>query len=163
MACQHQIIEQQRNEAEIYEGEEICKEKSRLLLDEIMLPKGLLPLDNIFEMGYNRITGFVWLKQRRKRVHRFNDIGRTVSFDTEVTAFVEEHRMRRVTGVKTKELFIWVNISEIFIDDPSSNKISFANSSGIARTFPLSAFNINPQEEQTPQEHQHTKSTTNLI
>jgi hypothetical protein len=163
MACQHQIIEQQRNEAEIYEGEETCKEKSRLLLDEIMLPKGLLPLDNIFEMGYNRITGFVWLKQRRKKVHRFNDIGRTVSFDTEVTAFVEEHRMRRVTGVKTKELFIWVNISEIFIDDPSSNKISFANSSGIARTFPLSAFNINLQEEQTPQEHQHTKSTTNLI
>jgi hypothetical protein len=163
MACQHQIIEQQRNEAEIYEGEEICKEKSRLLLDEIMLPKGLLPLDNIFEMGYNRITGFVWLKQRRKKVHRFNDIGRTVSFDTEVTAFVEEHRMRRVTGVKTKELFIWVNISEIFIDDPSSNKISFANSSGIARTFPLSAFNINLQEEQTPQEHQQTESTTNLI
>jgi hypothetical protein len=163
MACQHQIIEQQRNEAEIYEGEETCKEKSRLLLDEIMLPKGLLPLDNIFEMGYNRITGFVWLKQRRKKVHRFNDIGRTVSFDTEVTAFVEEHRMRRVTGVKTKELFIWVNISEIFIDDPSSNKISFANSSGIARTFPLSAFNINLQEEQTPQEHQQTESTTNLI
>ncbi|GAU49246.1 hypothetical protein TSUD_382780 [Trifolium subterraneum] len=161
MACQREIIEHQRDGADVYEGEAICKEKSRLLLDEIMLPKGLLPLDNIFEMGYNRITGFVWLKQLKKKVHRFDDIGRTVSFDTEVTAFVDEHRMRRVTGVKTKELFIWVNISEIFIDDPSSNKISFANSSGIARSFPISAFNL--QEEHIPHEHLHTESTINLI
>ncbi|MCH83286.1 hypothetical protein A2U01_0004105 [Trifolium medium] len=161
MANPHQIIEHRRDEAEIYEGEEICKEKSLLLLGEIMLPKGLLPLDNIFEMGYNCITGFVWLKQPQKKVHRFDDIGRTVSFDTVVTAFVEEHRMRRVTGVKTKELFIWVNISEIFVDDPSSNKISFANSYGIARSFPLSAFNL--QDEHIPHEHLHTESTINLI
>ncbi|PNX90010.1 hypothetical protein L195_g046133 [Trifolium pratense] len=126
-----------------------------------MLPKGLLPLDNIFEMGYNRITGFVWLKQPQKKVHRFDDIGRTVSFDTVVTAFVEEYRMRRVTGVKTKELFVWVNISDIFVDEASSNKISFANSSGIARSFPLSAFNL--QEEHTPHEHLHPESTINLI
>ncbi|KAG4971275.1 hypothetical protein JHK85_037696 [Glycine max] len=90
-----------REEAEIYEGEALCMQKSRLLLDEILLPRGLLPLENIVEMGYNRPTGFVWLKQRNKKEHRFATIGRTVSYETEVTAFVEEHRMR----VKTKELF----------------------------------------------------------
>lgn len=160
MACQqHQIIEQQRDEAEIYKGEAICKQKTNLLLDEILLPRGLLPLDNIVEMGFNRLTGFVWLKQREKKVHRYNDIGRTVSFDTEVTAFVEEHQMRRVTGVKTKELFIWLPVSDIFINDPSSNKISFANSSGVARSFPLSAFAL--EEEHTPRQNQHKISSTN--
>ncbi|XP_027338186.1 uncharacterized protein LOC113852137 [Abrus precatorius] len=135
-----QQIAHHRGEAEIYEGEAVCMQKSRLLLDEILLPRGLLPLDNIVEMGYNRITGFVWLKQKHKKEHRFDAIGRTVCYEPEVTAFVEEHRMRRVTGVKTKELFIWVTISEIFVDDPSSDKISFANPTGIARSFPLSAF-----------------------
>ncbi|XP_004486287.1 uncharacterized protein [Cicer arietinum] len=147
---QHQIIEQQRDEAEIYEGEAMCKQKSQLLLDEILFPKGLLPLDNIVEMGYNRVTGFVWLKQRHEKVHRFNSIGRTVFFDTEITAFVEEHHMRRITGVKTKEFFVWFTITEIFVNDPSSDKITFANSSGIARSFPFSAFTL--QEEST---HQH--------
>ncbi|KAJ1414230.1 hypothetical protein SESBI_19082 [Sesbania bispinosa] len=148
-----QQIAQQRGEAEIYEGEAVCMQKSRLLLDEIFLPRGLLPLDNIVEMGYNRTTGFVWLKQRNKKEHRFPAIGRTVSYEKEVTAFVEEHRMRRVTGVKTKELFIWVAISEIFVDDPSSGKISFGISSGIAKSFPLSAFAL--QEEHAPQHRQN--------
>ncbi|XP_061352460.1 uncharacterized protein LOC133297353 isoform X1 [Gastrolobium bilobum] len=116
-------IEQHMNDAEIYVGEEVCKQKTLLLLDEILLPRGLLPLEDIIEMGYNRITGFVWLKQRQKKVHRFDAIGRTVSYETVVTAFVDEHRMRRVTGVKTKELFIWVTISEIFVDDPSSGRV----------------------------------------
>ncbi|XP_057431816.1 uncharacterized protein LOC130724565 [Lotus japonicus] len=145
--------QQQREEAEIYEGEALCKQKSLLLMDEILLPRGLLPLENIFEMGYNRTTGFVWLKQRNKKEHRFHNIGRTVSFDKEVTAFVEEHRMRRLTGVKTKELFIWLTISEIFVDDPASGKISFGSSSGIARSYPLSAFAL--QEDQTSQQHQN--------
>ncbi|CAK8530909.1 unnamed protein product [Lathyrus sativus] len=162
MACQqHQIIERQRDDAEIYKGEAICMQKTKLLLDEICLPRGLLPLDNVVEMGYNRVTGFVWLKQRGKKVHRYNDIGRTVSFDTEVTAFVEERLMRRVTGVKTKELFIWLPVTNIFIDDPSSNKISFANSSGIARSFPLSAFAL--QEEHTTQPNQHSISSKHFF
>lgn len=152
MACQqHKIIEQPRDETEIYKGEAICKQKTNFLLDQFFLPRGLLPLDNIVEMGYNRLTGYVWLKQRERKVHRYNDIGRKVSFDTEVTAFVEEHLMRRVTGVKTKELFIWLPVTDIFINDPSSNVISFANSSGIARSFPLSAFAL--QEEHTPQQN----------
>ncbi|TKY71976.1 hypothetical protein E2542_SST00710 [Spatholobus suberectus] len=149
-------IAHHREEAEIYEGEAVCKQKSRLLLEEILLPRGLLPLENIVEMGHNRTTGFVWLKQKHKKEHRFRAIGRTVSYETEVTAFVEEHRMRRVTGVKTKELFIWVNISEIFVDDPASGKISFANSAGIARSFPLSTFSL--QEEQ-----QHNNNNNVLL
>ncbi|KAK7331366.1 hypothetical protein VNO77_25589 [Canavalia gladiata] len=141
-------IAHHREEAEIYEGEALCKQKSGLLLDHILLPRGLLPLDNIFEMGYNRTTGFVWLKLNHKKEHRFPAISRTVLYETEVTAFVEEHRMRRVTGVKTKEFFIWVNISEIFVDENASHDICFANHTGITRSFPLSAFTLQEEQQQ---------------
>ncbi|GMY23334.1 DUF538 domain-containing protein [Fagus crenata] len=60
-------------------------EKSQDLLAEISLPRGLLPLDDVVEVGYNRTTGFVWLKQKRKKDHRFCSIGRNVSYDTDVT------------------------------------------------------------------------------
>ncbi|KAI4295431.1 hypothetical protein L6164_035490 [Bauhinia variegata] len=143
-----QQIAHRREDAEIYHGETLCQQKSRELLNEISLPKGLLPLDGIVEVGYNRTTGFVWLKQKKKKEHRFQAIGRTVSYDTEVTAFVDERRMRRVTGVKSKELFVWVTISEIAIEDPNSGKISFSNPSGISRTFPVSAFDLAEQEEE---------------
>ncbi|KAL0014235.1 hypothetical protein SO802_001304 [Lithocarpus litseifolius] len=65
--------------------------------------------------------GFMWLKQKCKKEHRFRSIDRNVSYDNEVMAFVEERRMRKLTGVKTKELLIWVSISDIYIDDPSSD------------------------------------------
>ncbi|XP_059439600.1 uncharacterized protein LOC132172167 [Corylus avellana] len=137
-----QQISNHRDDAEIHHGEALCKQKSHELLGGISLPKGLLPLDEVVEVGYNHTTGFIWLKQKRKKEHRFRAIGRTVSYDTEVTGFVEERRMRRLTGVKSKELLIWVSISDIYVDDPGSGKITFANSTGISRTFPVSAFEL---------------------
>ncbi|KAF5475144.1 hypothetical protein F2P56_006983 [Juglans regia] len=137
-----QQIANHRGDAEIYHGEALCKQKSQELLGEMSLPKGLLPLDDATEVGYNRTTGFVWVKQKRKKEHRFRSIGRSVSYDTEVTAFVEDRRMRRLTGVKSKEFLIWVTISDIYIDDPSSGKITFANPTGISRSFPVSAFDL---------------------
>ena len=143
MSSQSRIIAGNREGAEVYTGEDLCKQKSRELLEEICLPKGLLPLDDLLEVGYNRSTGFVWLKQKKMKQHKFQRIGRNVSYDTEVTAFVEKHRMRKVTGVKSKELLIWITISDIYIDDPSSGKIAFGNSTtGISRSFPVSAFDL---------------------
>ncbi|KAK6932217.1 Protein of unknown function DUF538 [Dillenia turbinata] len=137
-----QVIENHRANAEIYSGAPICIEKSRQLLDEISMPKGLLPLDDLVEVGYNRAAGFVWLRQSKSKQHRFNRIGKTVSYDKEVTAFVENRRMKKLTGVKSKELLIWVTISEIFIDESNPDSITFASSTGISRTFPVSAFEL---------------------
>ncbi|KAI9115584.1 hypothetical protein K1719_013253 [Acacia pycnantha] len=39
-------------------------------VDEICLPNGLLPLDEMIEVGYSRSTGFVWLKIGKKEEHR---------------------------------------------------------------------------------------------
>ncbi|GFS36480.1 uncharacterized protein LOC130753586 [Actinidia eriantha] len=135
-----QQIASNRENAEVYHGEALCKQKSKELLEKISLPRGLLPLDDLVEVGYNEATGFVWLRQKKKKEHIFRRIGRKVAYDTEVTAFVEERRMRRLTGVKSKELLIWVSLSNIYIDDPNSGKITFGTSSGLSRSFPVSAF-----------------------
>ncbi|KAL3851485.1 hypothetical protein ACJIZ3_013367 [Penstemon smallii] len=135
-----QQIASHRESAEVYTGHELCKTKSVELLEKMNLPKGLLPLDNILEVGYNEETGFVWLKQKKSKTHVFRSIGRSVWYDAEVTGFIEDRRMKRLTGVKSKELLIWVTISNISIRDPSSGNITFATPTGLSRAFPVSAF-----------------------
>ncbi|WOL02099.1 hypothetical protein Cni_G10818 [Canna indica] len=133
-------IESQREGAEVYQGAELCKKKSVELLGELRLPKGLLPLSGIEEVGYNRGTGFVWLKQKKATNHVFRRVGKAVTYAAEVMAFVEDRRMRRVSGVKSKELLIWVSISEMCVDGADPSKISFKTYSGLSKSFPVSAF-----------------------
>jgi len=54
-------IESHRSGAEVVTGDAICRKKSIKLLEELGLPKGLLPMEDIQEFGYNRSTGFMWL------------------------------------------------------------------------------------------------------
>ncbi|URE43218.1 DUF538 domain containing protein [Musa troglodytarum] len=63
-------------------------------------------------VAYNRTTGFVWLKQRKATNHVFKTIDKAVSNAAEVTAFVDDRRMSRMTGVKSKKLLVWVSISD---------------------------------------------------
>ncbi|RZR83787.1 hypothetical protein BHM03_00010509 [Ensete ventricosum] len=83
-------------------GAELCKKKSVEPLTLLHLPKGLLPLEGMEEVGYNRATGFVWLKQRKATNHVFKTIEKAVSYAAEVTAFVEDRRMSRMTGYRTQ-------------------------------------------------------------
>ncbi|GAB2230656.1 hypothetical protein Droror1_Dr00014937 [Drosera rotundifolia] len=140
MASMKMVQTAQLKDAEIYQGAETCKQKSKEILEEMKLPNGLLPLSDMVEFGFNRSTGYFWVKQKKSTQHRFQKVGKTLSYDAEVAAFVEEGRMKRITGVKSKELLIWVSLSDLFIDDPSSDKISFGTSAGISRPFPFSAF-----------------------
>ncbi|KAI3863708.1 hypothetical protein MKW98_031300 [Papaver atlanticum] len=142
------MIENHRENAETYSGDEICKAKSLQLLDEISLPNGLLPLQDITEVGYNRTSGFVWLRQKKKKEHYFKSVGKPVSYGTEVTAFVEKHRMKKVTGVKSIDTMLWVTVSDIYIDDPNSGKITFKTPFGLSRSFPASAFVVEETEEE---------------
>ncbi|XP_038986265.1 uncharacterized protein LOC103702331 isoform X2 [Phoenix dactylifera] len=114
---------------------------------ELHLPKGLLPLSGLEEVGYNRATGFVWMKQKKGSQHVFKKIGRAVSYATEVTGFVEDRRMKRMTGVKTKELLIWVSLSDMYIDDSDHTKITFKTAAGVGRSYPVSAFEEEEEEE----------------
>ncbi|XP_028791474.1 uncharacterized protein LOC114747327 [Neltuma alba] len=141
-----QITEEIRAKAEMYHGDEMCQVKSKELLKEISLPNGLLPLKDMEECGIVRETGFVWLKQKKKSTHKFEKIGKLVSYEPLVTAEVEHGKIKKLNGVKTKEVLIWVSLSDIYVDDPPTGKITFKTPAGLFRSFPVSAFVIEEAE-----------------
>ena len=146
MATVQSSIESHREGAEVYTGAEVCKEKSMELLSELHLPRGLLPLPTLEEVGYNRATGFVWLRQAKATEHYYKKIKKPVAYATEVTAFVEDRKMKKMTGVKSKELLIWVTLTEMYISDPASGKITFRTPTGLSRTFPVDAFEVEEEK-----------------
>ncbi|KAF0926092.1 hypothetical protein E2562_021806 [Oryza meyeriana var. granulata] len=134
-------IESHRAGAEIVNGDDICRKKSVELLGELGIPMGLLPLEDIQEFGYNRETGFIWMVQRKKKIeHTFKKIKQTVSYAGEVTAFAEKGKLRKITGVKTKELMLWVSIVEVGVAETSPEKVTFKSGPGISRSFDAAAF-----------------------
>ncbi|XP_074590167.1 uncharacterized protein LOC141846083 [Curcuma longa] len=137
-----QSIESHREGAEVYHGDALCKKKSVQLLQQLGLPDGLFPLDDIQEFGHNKATGFIWLVQKKKKDHTFKQIKRQVSYAAEVTAIVEDRKMKKMTGVKTKELLLWLSVVEMYIDDPSSGKITFKTGTGLSDSFPATAFEL---------------------
>jgi hypothetical protein len=139
--AQH-TIESHREGAEVYTGHDLCMKQSIEVLEELDMPRGLLPLIDLEEVGYNRSTGFVWLKQKNETIHTFKKISRDVKYAKLVTAFVEEKKMKRLTGVKTKELLIWISLTSMAKEDPEGKKLYFNTSTGIGRTFPVSAFEL---------------------
>ncbi|ONK59994.1 uncharacterized protein A4U43_C08F13090 [Asparagus officinalis] len=135
-------IESCREGAEVCHGDAECKKKIVELLTEICLPKGLFPVEDIEEFGYNRASGFVWIIQKKSKNHTFKKVKRQVSYATEVTAFVEPHKMKKMTGVKTKELLLWLSVVEMYFETPSSEKLTFKTGTGLSDSFDASAFEL---------------------
>ncbi|KAG0541403.1 hypothetical protein BDA96_02G013900 [Sorghum bicolor] len=136
-----QAIESHRAGADVVTGDAACRKKSVELLEELGLPKGLLPMEDIQEFGYNRKTGFMWLVQRKKKVeHTFKKIKQTVSYAAEVTAFVEKGKLRNITGVKTKELMLWLSVVEVYVPEACLEKVTFKTGTGLSDTFHGAAF-----------------------
>jgi len=72
-----------------------------------------------------------------------------VQYGPEISAYVEQHKMKKVIGVKSKELLVWITISEISIDDQSNDKIYFKSAvAGIKKSFPVGAFEIEENDNQ---------------
>lgn len=135
-------IESCRAAAEIHRGHASSKKKVVELMEELGLPNGLFPLDDIEEFGYNRQAGFLWLVHKKKKDHTFKKIKQVVSYATEITACVEKGKMKKITGVKTKELLLWLSVVEMYIEDPSSGKITFKTGTGLSDSFPVDAFDL---------------------
>lgn len=134
------ISDEVRAKAEIYTGDAEGQEKTRLMLAETELPSGLLPLKDIIECGYVEETGFMWLKQKKKVDHYFAKAGRYVSYAAEVSAYAEKGRLKKITGVKAKEMLIWITLNEICVDDPPTGKLHCKALGGLGRSFPVEAF-----------------------
>lgn len=132
--------------AEVVYGAEACYKQSIELLEELGFPKGVLPLQELVECGRVEKTGFVWMKQKAPYEHFFAATNTRVSYSTEVTAYVEKSKMKRMTGVKSKQLLLWVPIVEMsLIDNVSdknsdSKKIYFKTPMGIGKSFAATAF-----------------------
>ncbi|KAJ4837956.1 hypothetical protein Tsubulata_015674 [Turnera subulata] len=110
------------------------------ILEEFELPLGLLPLADVIEVGFVRSTGYMWIVQKKKVEHGFKMISKQVSYDTEITGYVSKKLIKKLKGVKAKELMLWPPVSEIKVDDPPTGKIHFKSLAGITKAFPVDAF-----------------------
>ena len=131
-----QLVESHRAGAEVHKGNDICKKKTVELLEELGLPGGLFPMDDIEEVGHNCESGFVWMLQKKKNEHMFNKLNQTVSYDTEVTAFVEKGKMKKVTGVKIEDM----SLVEVCVDDSSADKVTIKADTGLSDTHDAVVF-----------------------
>lgn len=110
------------------------------LLQEFELPEGLLPLADVVEVGFVKGTGYMWIEQKKKVEHEFSRIKKLVSYDTEIKGYISKKKIKKLKGVKAKELMLWPPVSEISVDDPPTGKIHFKSLAGITKTFPVEAF-----------------------
>lgn len=101
---------------------------------------GLLLLKDMIEVGYNKIKGFVWMRMRSKIEYIFVVIGCKVIYDMEIIVFVEDCRLKRLMGVKSKEFMIWVLVYDIFIKEKEFEKIIFVNNIGLLWIFKVLVF-----------------------
>jgi Protein of unknown function, DUF538 len=120
----------------------VCKQKVIDILTENHLPRGLLPVSDIEELGYNRSSGFLWIKSKKDGTHNFKKIGKNVSYAKEVTTIIHDKKMNNLTGVKVKELMLWIGLTGMAIKDPEGKKVSFTTGAGIGKTFPVDAFEL---------------------
>lgn len=124
----------------VRKGHEEGMKLSAFLLEEFGLPLGLLPLKDVIEVGFVRSSGYMWILQKAKVEHSFKMISKLVSYNTEIDGYVEKGRIKKLKGVKAKELILWPPVNEITVDDPPTGKIHFKSLAGITKTFPVEAF-----------------------
>ena len=65
-----------------------------------------------------------------------------MSYATEVTAYVEPCKIKKVTGIRAKELLVWLTVVEAAMNSPKREKITFKTTTGPYITFPTEAFMI---------------------
>ncbi|KAK7290378.1 hypothetical protein RIF29_04760 [Crotalaria pallida] len=130
----------EKDGAIVVKGHEEGNKLAISILEEFGLPLGLLPLADVIEVGFVRSTGYVWILQKKKVEHNFKLISKLVSYDTEINGYVLKKKIKKLKGVKAKELMLWPPVNEITVDEPPTGKIHFKSLAGITKTFPVEAF-----------------------
>ncbi|KAJ9686158.1 hypothetical protein PVL29_015178 [Vitis rotundifolia] len=124
----------------VKKGHEEGMKMATSLLKEFELPLGLLPLVDVIEVGFVRSTSFMWIVQQRKVEHQFKTIDVLVNYDTEIHGHIEKMKIKKLKGVKTKDLIFRPPVIEIKVDETSSEKIHFRSVAGFSKTLPVEAF-----------------------
>ncbi|KAI5060790.1 hypothetical protein GOP47_0025210 [Adiantum capillus-veneris] len=120
------------------EGHDVCFRNASDLLEAMGLPGGLLPMENVVDCGFDKKSGLVWIRQKKPTRHFFHRIRRTVSFGTEVRAYISPNRLHSVSGVHARELLLWAPVGDVSLID--EDKLKFKTYGGISKTFPADAF-----------------------
>lgn len=115
------------------------------ILNEFGLPPGLLPVVDVIKVSFVRSTGYMRILQKKKVEHKFELIRKLVSYDTEINGYLLKKKIKKLKGVKAKEVMLWPPVYEIRVDENeiSTRKIHFKGFAGIIKTFPIEAFAIN--------------------
>ncbi|KAL3326023.1 hypothetical protein AABB24_036972, partial [Solanum stoloniferum] len=143
---QKSIHEDEHAEAEIVYGAEECYRSITNLMQDSGFPKGVLPLKYLEEFGYVRKTGFAWMKQKAPYDHYFTSIKMLVCYATEITAYVEKGKIKKISGVKGKQLLLRVPAVEMSINE-DQKKIYLKTSMGFGRSYPITAFMTDEEKE----------------
>lgn len=131
--------ENHKKGAHIWTGHDNSFSKAVALMEEFRLPAGLLPLEDIVELGFVTATGYFWVVQRNKVEHTFKMIGKLVSYGTQISGFLSSYCINKVSGVKAREFLIWVPVGDISVAE-ATGKIHFKSIGGLTKVFPVEAF-----------------------
>ncbi|TYI87683.1 hypothetical protein E1A91_D04G153000v1 [Gossypium mustelinum] len=140
------LVASQRERAEIYHEASLCKQKTQVLLHQFHLPKGSMPLNHLNEFGYNKTTWFIWLKQEKTFKYLFKELGLT-SYGVEITAFIGDRQLKKLTGVQSKEMMIWITLFDVFVDDKKGRSKTYCSDSmGLSKSYPVTTVEDEPKE-----------------
>ncbi|BBM96820.1 hypothetical protein MPTK1_1g00970 [Marchantia polymorpha subsp. ruderalis] len=123
--------------AVVWTGHDESMDKAVALMEQFGLPLGLLPLEDVQELGFDESTGYMWITQKKKVEHTFKLISKQVSYAEEIKGYVEKGKIRKLSGVKAKELFLWVPVIDITVD---GDHITFKSYGGVNKVFAAQAF-----------------------
>nr|PNR60090.1 hypothetical protein PHYPA_002883 [Physcomitrium patens] len=119
--------------------------KFNTLIEKFSLPKGIFPLLNVEEFGFDPQVNTWWLKLKKKCEHEFNNAKQIVVYMQNISGKIQKGKIFDLKGLKLKsnvhkELFLPVSAKGIFIDDPPTEKIHFENAHGNVESFSIEAF-----------------------
>ena len=141
------VVNEKKEGAEIVLGHEAALPRAIAMLRDQGLPDGLLPLQDIEEVGYVAQTGYFWVKQKKTTEHLFKLIKTKVSYALEVCGYIEKNKLRKLQGVKAKEFFLWIGITDIYGDDSHPGQTFVKSSAGIGRWHPTEAFFLEQEKK----------------
>ncbi|KAA3463772.1 DUF538 domain-containing protein [Gossypium australe] len=105
-----------------------------------------MPLNHLNEFGYKKTTRFIGLKQENTFKYLFKELGLN-SYGAEITMLTGECQLKRLTGVKSKEMMIWITLFNVFVDDTKvPRKIYYANLMGLSQSYPATTIEDEPKE-----------------
>ncbi|XP_015065353.1 uncharacterized protein LOC107010586 [Solanum pennellii] len=110
------------------------------LLEEFELPLGIFPVVDVIEVGFVKNTGYMWIKQAKKVVHKFKMLPSPASYDTEISGYIEKKRIKKLKGMKAKGPIVSPSVTEMIVEDPPTGNIQLKGLAGISITIPLEYF-----------------------